>query len=277
MNAPIPVIGCGGGGCGIVSLLEADAVLSPVTVNLSSARRGGPTVSMDARGMTGCKGDPFLGWAMADSNYDDILAHVLGKPAVIVVATLGGGTGSGVLEAVLDRIDGDCTRVLAVVGIPFSFEGGRRERASRELRRISAAADCTIVFDMDRLAEVVGDDVGLSEALDAVGELMRDAVHRLADLLEGPFASLFPDPSYTVSYAASADPDAVLAALDKGYSSADPADGRIVIHLCPDISPREADLVARTVCDRTGIYPETVRGSGGTGMMMFIPSACRAL
>ncbi len=268
---PVPVIGCGGGGCRVVSGLVSDALVEPVTVNLSACG-GNPTVPLDSGGRPDCRGDPHLGWALAASGVDDILMRVGGRPAAMVVATLGGGTGSGVLEAVLDR-SGD-TMMLAVIGIPFSFETSRRGRARRQLRRIAATADRTVVFDMDRLTGVIGGSVGVSEALDRTAELMRDAVRRLAELMEGPFSSLFTEKVYTVAYAGSPDPDAVAAALEKGYSSGDPAHGRIVIHA----GSGDHGRIAREVCDRTGIYPEVVRsrGSSGPGMMMFIPIACRS-
>ncbi len=71
-----------------------------------------------------------------------------GAPVVVVVACLGGGTGSGGASFLCEAARAHGAEVRAVVAMPFPFEGKRRRRvAEHALARLQAAVGpaCTVV------------------------------------------------------------------------------------------------------------------------------------
>jgi cell division protein FtsZ len=275
----VAVIGCGGGGCNIVSDLRSSCEIIPVTINV--AKRGNDvTIPMDLGDMTDCRGDPILAWTLTMDHKKMILDTMVGNSAIITVAVLGGGVGSGSMSVVLECAKTLKLTSIAIVGIPFSVETSRRKAALDQLQDVIGGADRTIIFDMDRTIVAVGGDTNIPAILNKINVLMCDAICRISSLLDGPFFSLFSEKAYTVAYADSADPEkAAMTAISNGYTSTDPSHGKIIIDTDSEFWPQDIDLISNAVCNKTGIFPEVVSQNKGKGhgMMMFIPIAYRTL
>lgn len=279
MPYDVAVIGCGGGGCNIVSDLSSFCEIIPTTINLAS-RGNDVTIPMDLGELKDCRGDPVLAWALTMEHKKMIHDSIASKSAVMSVAVLGGGVGSGAMSVVLECAKDLKKMAIAVVGIPFSVEASRRKAALGQLQDVILSADRTIIFDMDRTIVAVGGDTDVSGILGKINVLMCDAICRISELMDGPFFSLFSEKAYTVAYANSADPEkAALNAINNGYTDTDPSHGKIIIDTDSEFWPQDIELISGAVCNRTGILPEVVsRKKGkGTGMMMFIPIAYRTL
>ena len=71
---------------------------------------------------------------------------------VLVVAGLGGGTGSGVSAVLVERLQEMYDKPVYVLGVlPATDDGGRAARnAARSLRSVVPTADSTLLFDNDR-------------------------------------------------------------------------------------------------------------------------------
>jgi cell division protein FtsZ len=105
----------------------------------------------------GTGGAPDSGRNAASESLEPIRACLAGRSVVVCVAGVGGGTGTGALPVIL-RAAGELGAVtVAVVTLPFSFEGrARRAIAEEAVGDMRSNADVVVVVPCDRLFESVG-------------------------------------------------------------------------------------------------------------------------
>jgi cell division GTPase FtsZ len=85
------------------------------------------------------------------------------RDVVFIIAGLGGGTGTGTAPVVA-RIAKELHTITFVIAInPFSFEGGRREKARDGLVKLKGVAETTVVVDNDKLL-AMADNMPLGKA-----------------------------------------------------------------------------------------------------------------
>ena len=271
------IIGCGGAGCNAVSRIDED--MPKIKMN-TGTRDPGVTISMASGDVDGCRGDPDLGWALAYDSIDDIRREISGHRNIIVAAGLGGGTGSGAIPVISECARSLKMKMVSVVSIPMSFEEERRAYAMRQLGKVTEISDRTIVFDIERMPDMGGGGMMISQAIDCTNEMMREAMLRVTNMLDGPFFSLLSEKAYTVAYATGSDPaEASIRALESTFFETDISRGKIIVTSDSIISRSEEEAVMKEICDRTGIMPEVVSGEfeEGHGMLLFIPISFRAV
>jgi len=175
-SCPVPpgmpfCIGVGGAGCNALSrsrlehafVFEADASRTNVGKHASLTKSevsicSSPSVEIVARS--------------APRSVADLAAEMKGRPAVFILAGLGGMTGSYVSPIVSHLVRKSSRFVVAIVCSPFSVEGqGRRQHCMEGLKRLRQQADLTIVFDNDVLAREVP-NLPLRRAFSLMDEFM---------------------------------------------------------------------------------------------------------
>lgn len=97
----------------------------------------------------GCGGDPEVGRDCAHADRPALAAVLAGAELVVVLAGLGGGTGSGAAPVVCEVAAELGVGVLAVVTLPFPFEGRRRRRVAEDalVALMQAAGGRVVVAD----------------------------------------------------------------------------------------------------------------------------------
>lgn len=269
--SPAAVVGCGGTGCSIVSSMVPDPDIRKITVNVGSC---GQDVTIPTPGLKGCRGDPDLGWALTSENVPKIRESLSGCSAVVAVAGLGGGFGSGAISVVTECARNLGVKAVSAVCIPMSFEAERRARALAQLEDVINGSDRTIVIDLDHLGNVSGPETPFKDLVSAVDRLMNEAVLRIVQMTKGPFLSLFTAKSYTAAYSSSPDyVGALSSVLESGLYDTDPAGGKIIISTDSKLDSGEELRIRGALCNKTGIMPEIVakKGGSGQGMLLFIP------
>ncbi len=108
------------------------------------------------------KGEDAVGDGLADTNDLFRLRTVIGKPPIVfVMAGLGGNTTSELMPSILRTAMSTGASVLAIVTLPFSFEGRTRANtASHALERIQATGCSLALIDADKAlssADIAGD------------------------------------------------------------------------------------------------------------------------
>jgi Cell division GTPase len=269
------VIGCGGAGCNTVSRIDADI---PVLKMNTGSHGPDVKISMADSNVEGCRGDPDLGWALAFDCKDEIKKEMEGYKNIIVTAGLGGGTGSGAIPVISECARELGSKMISVVSIPMSFEKERRTRAVLQMEKVIEMSDRTVMFDIDRMPTMGGGPLKISDAIRSADEMMKEAIERVVNMLDGPFFSTLSKSVYTVAYSAGEDPaNTALIAMDLCLFETDPGRGKIIVTSDSVISGAEEDMIMRLICDRTGIMPEVFQGreTNGHGMMLFIPISSR--
>ncbi|CCQ37258.1 FtsZ family protein CetZ, type III [Natronomonas moolapensis 8.8.11] len=115
---------------------------------------------------------------------------------VLLVAGLGGGTGSGAGAVLVERLQELYDKPVYVLGVLPGADGGNHAalNAARSLRSIVPAADSTLLFDNDRWVDTDG-GTDADDSADAAEERYGRANRELALRVLTLFARGGPDPS----------------------------------------------------------------------------------
>jgi cell division protein FtsZ len=134
----------------------------------------------------GSGGDPELGAQATEEAEAELAAVVDGAGLVILCGGLGGGTASGAAPVIAEIAARANAIVIAVLTLPFSFEGKRRARQAVDaLHDISRAANAVITFENDQMSEIAQPMAGLHETFAASDQILADSLAALLRLVAG--------------------------------------------------------------------------------------------
>jgi cell division protein FtsZ len=191
----IKVLGVGGAGCNAVTHLarETLAGVSFAALNTDAAALARLpiaerlTLGMNSHRGLGTGGDAERGRAAAEEDAAAIRALCEGANVIILVAGLGGGTGTG-SAPVIARIARNCNAlVLGIALMPFDFEGARRQsQAAAGLQELKAEADAVICLSNQKLFKLVHPNTPFAEGLAKMNEFVAEAVRSIWSLIVRP-------------------------------------------------------------------------------------------
>jgi cell division protein FtsZ len=136
-------------------------------------------------------GDPQVGRVAGQQSSEDLRELVKAVEVVVVLAGLGGGTGTGVAPLIcrLARDQGACA--VALVEMPFDFEGQKRRLHAQEgYEALRSESDAVVAISKDKLFQTVDGRAGVAEAVRRVTELQAQAVAGLLGLTDGNVVAL---------------------------------------------------------------------------------------
>lgn len=194
MTASIAVVGVGGAGSRIAAKAavglgrqahvaavntdarELDSATCPVKIQIGRARTGG----------LGAGGAPGMGRLAVEDDLATVREILLDRDIVMVVAGLGGGTGSGATPAILRAASEAGAVAVAVVTLPFAFEGPERQDVANDaLRSVREAADTVIVVANDRLLEATG-QTAVRACFEQADDILGRSMATLGNLVSMP-------------------------------------------------------------------------------------------
>jgi len=188
----VRIVGVGGGGGNAVNrMIEADVRgVEFIAVNTdaqalaqSHALRRICIGSGTTRGL-GAGGDPFQGERAAQASEGELREAVAGADMVFITAGMGGGTGTGAAPIVAGYAREEGALTVAVVTLPFAFEGTRRRRAAESgLQALRESVDALIVIPNDRLMRLSDGHLPMVEAFRLADDVLRQGVQGIADLV----------------------------------------------------------------------------------------------
>ncbi|HBA84217.1 MAG TPA: hypothetical protein DCZ95_09015 [Verrucomicrobia bacterium] len=188
----ILVAGVGGGGSNVVDRMVKSWSEGPeaAVINTDLKALGACEVSQRiqiGRNITkglGAGGDVSAGKMAAEDDVDRLRGLVAHSHLVIIVAALGGGTGTGAapILARIAREEGALT--LCFVSMPFDFEGERRTEHARDgLRALKMEADAVVCLPNQNLLEMVPDKTSLISAFETSDQMIGTGIQSLWRLL----------------------------------------------------------------------------------------------
>jgi len=200
----LKIFGIGGAGANALDRLTLDganpshlvAINSDAPALTASVARERLQIGSAATRGLGCGGDPDLGRASVEEAARELRAAVDGLHCVFLLAGLGGGTGSGATPLIAELAREAGALVVAVVTLPFAFEGKRRvQQAAEALAALQQHADAVICFENDRMADVVSPNAGVQQAFSAIDRILSQSVRAVVALLKsgGPINLGFDD------------------------------------------------------------------------------------
>jgi len=193
--ARIKVIGVGGGGSNAVAHMMAsgiEGVEFHVLNTDAQALRASPVPNKLAIGCKitrgrGAGADPDIGKQAALEDTERILEILEGADMVFVTAGMGSGTGTGAAPVVAAMAKEMNALTLAVVTMPFAFEGERRIRQAEEgLAKLAESADTAIAVPNERLLALAPRGTSILEAFRLGHDFLRRTVQDLVEIVTMP-------------------------------------------------------------------------------------------
>jgi cell division protein FtsZ len=188
----IKVWGIGGAGCNAVSALDSSVLegVHILAVNTDSqalaAAAAADKLVLGARrtrGM-GAGGDPELGRAVAEDDLGKMAPFCAGADIVFILAGLGGGTGTGAAPVLARMARESGALVLAIVTMPFEFEGRRRQQQAQSgLNLLKSAADAVICLPNQKLFKLLDEKTSVVEAFKISNALLAEGLQGIWRLL----------------------------------------------------------------------------------------------
>lgn len=169
----ISVVGVGDGGCNAVDSMAAHWENGPSLIAINTDAQSLKATQASTRLQIGeqitrnmgAGGDTNMGALSATDDFDTLQGLFRGMDLVFVVATLGGGTGTGATPVVARAARETGAMVIAFVTLPFTFEGERRMSQARQgLLNLQDQADVVIVIPNQALFAAAGANATAEEA-----------------------------------------------------------------------------------------------------------------
>ncbi len=191
----VRVIGIGGGGGNIVSEISSRMTKASFVVantDTKALKISGRKVSRFQFGQNLTQGlgtgmNPELGEAAALQEKDKIKKLLEGQDLCILVACLGGGTGSGAAPAFakISKNLGNIT--YGIFTLPFKFEGEKKMEIAREsLRKIKSHLNAFSIIPNERVFQIIDKATPLKQALSVVNKNLSESLEGLIETIYEP-------------------------------------------------------------------------------------------
>jgi len=191
----IRVIGLGGGGSSIVSELTSRIKkISFVVANTDSrALRIASRKTIHFQfGTELTKGlgtgmNPDMGREAAIADKEKIKKLLEGYDFCIIVASLGGGTGSGAAP-IFSKISKELGNVTyGIFTLPFKFEGEKKMEIARQaLSKLKSKLDIFSVIPNERIFQIIDKKTPLKSALSIINNSLAEGLEGLIDMIYAP-------------------------------------------------------------------------------------------
>ncbi|MEN8225271.1 MAG: cell division protein FtsZ [Bacteroidota bacterium] len=193
----IKVLGVGGGGSNAVNHMQNQGItgvdfivcntdaqaldMSPVPNKIALGKKG-----------LGAGSVPEVAQKAAIDKADEIRNLLSSNTEMLfITAGMGGGTGTGAAPEIakiakeIDLEDEEVNKILviAIVTLPFSFEGRKRKKqAEKGIIELKQHADAVLIISNDKLRELYG-NLGLSEAFKIADDVLLTAAKGIAEII----------------------------------------------------------------------------------------------
>jgi len=193
-GANIKVIGVGGGGGNAVNrMIQArmegvEFIAANTDVQALKLCQAPVKLQLGVRLTSGlgAGANPDVGRRAALEDSEKIIEALEGADMVFVTAGLGGGTGTGAAPVIASLASEMGILTVAVVTVPFAFEGKRRmQQADRGLKELVESVDTMIVIPNEKLL-AVAKDAGFFESFRIADDVLRQGVQGISDIITIP-------------------------------------------------------------------------------------------
>jgi cell division protein FtsZ len=188
----IKVIGVGGGGGNVVNRMIKDDVKGVQYISINTdgmalkSSRADITLPIGTKitGGLGAGMKPEIGRAAAIEQIDTIKHLLEDADMVFLAAGMGGGTGTGAAPVLAEVAKEMKILTVAVVTIPFSFEGPKRSRlAHTGIDELRKHIDTLVVVPNTRLLELASPKTTMSEAFAMADNVLKQAISGITNLI----------------------------------------------------------------------------------------------
>ncbi len=191
----IKVIGVGGGGSNAVNHMFKQGIegVDFIVCNTDSQALDNSPVTVKVQigaSLTEGRGAgsiPSVGKNSAIENIDQLKSHLEKNTKMLfITAGMGGGTGTGAAPVIAATAKEMGILTVAIVTIPFAFEGRKRKLQAEEgIKELRKNVDTLLVICNDKLRELYG-NLCLSEAFSKADNILTTAAKGIAEIITVP-------------------------------------------------------------------------------------------
>ena len=154
-----------------IALISAEEMIAKVT-NIETMLVGKTMLKGK-----GSEGQPLKMMEALKEDILEIKKIVSNTDILILVATLGGGTGTAGIEFLLNIALEMNVVTIPIVTLPFNFEGKKRKNiALQGLKNIQQKNNCTVVINNNDMLAYIDRKLGLKEAFYKVNQVMSEVI-----------------------------------------------------------------------------------------------------
>lgn len=194
-GAKIKVIGVGGGGVNGINRMISSKLTGVEFMAVNTDAQALKLSQAPIRFQIGSKltkgrgagSNPEIGKQAALEDTEKIIELLEGADMVFITAGLGGGTGTGASPVIASLAVELGALTVAIVTMPFFFEGRRRYlQAELGLRELRECVDTVIAIPNDKLLSTAGRDTSFIDAFHIADDILRQGVQGISDLVNVP-------------------------------------------------------------------------------------------
>lgn len=191
----IRVIGVGEGGCSIVSEIASrvqKATFVAANTNRQALKEVNRNVIRFQFGENFTHGlgtgmNPELGETAAIAEKDKIKPLFQGQDLCIIIACLGGGTGSGAAPIFAKIAKSSGALTYGIFTIPFKFEGEKKMAiAKNALEQLKPRLHALSIVPNERIFQIIEKETPLRQALSAINERLAKGLEGLIEIIYEP-------------------------------------------------------------------------------------------
>lgn len=191
----IKVIGAGGGGGNAVNrmidcgLKEVDFIAANTDLQALKRNKAPVQVPLGTKltNGLGAGGRPEIGAQAAEEDREALADQLKGADMVFITAGMGGGTGTGSAPVIAKVAKDQGALTVAVVTMPFAFEGKRKASLAAEgLKKLHAEVDTLITIPNQHLMKIVDRRTPITEAFLQADDILRMGVQGISELITIP-------------------------------------------------------------------------------------------
>jgi cell division protein FtsZ len=193
--AKIKVIGCGGGGCNVITRMVREGLRGVEIIGMNTDAQALALAEAPVRVQLGEKltrglgagGNHMIGQKAAEESKDEIRTVVAGADMVFVTAGMGGGTGTGSAPIVAQIAKENGALTIGVVTKPFSFEGRHRNQVAEEgINNMLRVVDTLVIIPNDRMLTICDQKTSVDSAFKMSDDVLMKGVQAIAEVITVP-------------------------------------------------------------------------------------------
>ncbi len=193
--AKIKVVGIGGSGVNAISRMVREGIegVELIAVNTDAqVLRASPAPKKILIGQKVTEGlgtgmDIKLGEKAAKESYEELKKALSGAEMIFLTGGLGGGTCTPGISVLGEIAKNSEALTIAIVTLPFSFEGVQRRRiANWGLQNLQKKVDTVLCIPNDKLLKLIEPNTTLEDAFWFCDGVLREAVKGISDLVSMP-------------------------------------------------------------------------------------------
>jgi len=193
--AKIKVVGIGGSGVNAISRMVREGIegVELIAVNTDAqVLQASPAPKKILIGQKVTEGlgtgmDIKLGEKAAKESYEELKKALSGAEMIFLTGGLGGGTCTPGISVLGEIAKNSEALTIAIVTLPFSFEGVQRRRiANWGLQNLQKKVDTVLCIPNDKLLKLIEPNTTLEDAFWFCDGVLREAVKGISDLVSMP-------------------------------------------------------------------------------------------